>query len=274
LKLKRKILFLPGILIALALACNLPTPTRSLPVEVGATLTSMASLQSAVPNPPEILQDLPITATLTPTGTPTPAPNIPMVSVSLDTNCRTGPGMAYDYLDGLRVGEKAEVVGKYTAVAPGYWIIKKGAITCWLWGQYATVEGDVSGLPEIAPPPSPTPSPTATATATPTTPPLVGDLSIVKIYMTTKYEIVAQIRTNPIGSLSGSFQYKVFANGSQVAQGTCAVPTGDIACYTGYKVVGSKTIRIEIDTNNSIQEIDESNNFFIETCSQSPFVCA
>ena len=92
--------------------------------------------------------------------------------------------------------------------------------------------------------------------------------------MTTKYEIVAQIRTNPIGSLSGSFQYKVFANGSQVAQGTCAVPTGDIACYTGYKVVGSKTIRIEIDTNNSIQEIDESNNFFIETCSQSPFVCA
>ena len=90
-----------------------------------------------------------------------------MVSVSLNTNCCTGPGAAYDYLAVLLVGEKAEVVGKYTSVSPPYWIIKKGLITCWLGGQYAAVEGDTSLLPEMVPPPSPTPPPSATPTKSP-----------------------------------------------------------------------------------------------------------
>ena len=45
-----------------------------------------------------------------------------------------------------------------------YWIIQNPdkAGTCWLWGEYATVTGTLTGLPIMTPPPSPTPSPTAT----------------------------------------------------------------------------------------------------------------
>jgi hypothetical protein len=38
--------------------------------------------------------------------------------------------------------------------------------TCWLWGMYATVEGNTEYLPEMTPPPTPTPLP-PTATVQP-----------------------------------------------------------------------------------------------------------
>jgi hypothetical protein len=81
-----------------------------------------------------------------------------MVSVSVDTNCRTGPGKIYDYIGALIVGETAEVVGQ--SMDGQYWIIKNPDQPgeCWLWGYYATVEGPVAGLPKYTPPPTPTPS--------------------------------------------------------------------------------------------------------------------
>jgi hypothetical protein len=85
-----------------------------------------------------------------------PDQGAPTVSVSKDTNCRTGPGQPHPSVGGLAVGETAEVVG----VSPGgdFWIIKNPdniGTTCWLWKQYATVTGDTSGLPVIQPPPTP-----------------------------------------------------------------------------------------------------------------------
>jgi len=56
-------------------------------------------------------------------------------------------------------GAIAEIVGKYPA--PVYWIIKTPTNeTCWLWGEYATVEGDTSTLPDMAAPPAPVAAPT------------------------------------------------------------------------------------------------------------------
>jgi hypothetical protein len=62
----------------------------------------------------------------------------------------------------LQVGEQAEVVGKNTVA--NYWVIKNpdASGTCWLWGMYATVEGDTTNLPEITPPPTPTSPPPTT----------------------------------------------------------------------------------------------------------------
>ena len=79
-----------------------------------------------------------------------------MVSVSLDTNCRTGPSTAYDSVGALLVGQSAEVVGKYSSA--NWWIIQNPSEpgTCWIWGQYASVTGDTSSLPEMTPPPPPT----------------------------------------------------------------------------------------------------------------------
>ena len=112
-----------------------------------------------------------VTATpLMPSGTPLPAltltTQVPLVSVSVETNCRTGPGTVFPALGVLRVGQSAEVVG--VSIYKDTWIIKlpsNPAVTCWLWGQYATVVGDTSGLPAITPPPTPTPQFTSTPAA-------------------------------------------------------------------------------------------------------------
>jgi hypothetical protein len=54
------------------------------------------------------------TMTLTPSSTLTPTESKPMISVSVDTNCRTGPGKIYDWIGALLVGEEAEVVAANT----------------------------------------------------------------------------------------------------------------------------------------------------------------
>ena len=102
--------------------------------------------------------------TLTLTLTATVTPSIPMVTVSVATNCRTGPGKIYDWVSVLDVGRQAEVVARN--VDSTYWVIKNpgGAGTCWLWGNHATVSGSIAALPVWDAPPTPTPS---AITATP-----------------------------------------------------------------------------------------------------------
>jgi len=97
------------------------------------------------------------TPSLTSTPTFTLTPSVPMVSVNVETNCRTGPGTAYDILGVLPAGQSAEVVGRNSS--GDTWIIKlpsNPAIICWLWGQYATTVGNTSGLTVYTPPPTPT----------------------------------------------------------------------------------------------------------------------
>jgi hypothetical protein len=84
------------------------------------------------------------------------------VSVSANTNCRTGPLAIYDLVSILYVGQTAEVVGRDEGGLN--WVIRDPdhpARTCWLWGRYATLVGNAEALPVIAPPPTPTPAPTA-----------------------------------------------------------------------------------------------------------------
>ena len=112
------------------------------------TLAAMAT------NTPEFT----FTPSLTPTPTFTFTPEIPRVSVSVQTNCRSGPGTAYDVLGILNVGQTADLVGRSST--GDTWIIRlpsNSAITCWLWGQYATTTGNTSGLTVFTPPPTPTP---------------------------------------------------------------------------------------------------------------------
>jgi hypothetical protein len=171
------IIFIISALVIAALSCNLPSGASAPADDASASqipaVATQADVQDQNPTagqPDPTATDTP-TPSLTPSITPTMTPSIPMVSVSVNTNCRKGPGIVYDNLAALLVGEQAEVVGKYTAADPDYWIIKKNSVTCWLWGEYATVEGNTSNLPEMVPPPTPTPSPTPTATATATVTP-------------------------------------------------------------------------------------------------------
>jgi hypothetical protein len=103
-----------------------------------------------------------------PIATATPTLGPPMVSVSANTNCRAGPGDIYDYLGALLVGEEALVTGKLADES--YWYIENPDAPppqCWLWGMYATVSGDKSGIPVLTAPPTPTPENTPTPTPEP-----------------------------------------------------------------------------------------------------------
>lgn len=101
----------------------------------------------------------------TATQTPTPTLSIPMITATRATNCRFGPSRAFDVLGYLLPGQKVEVRGRLSG--GGWWYIQnpdRPTQSCWVWDQTTEVEGDVSPLPFITPPPTPTPSITPTAT--------------------------------------------------------------------------------------------------------------
>ena len=104
-----------------------------------------------------------------PAPTEAPSPQLTTVSVTTATNCRTGPDINYSLVLTFQPGASAVVVGKYSPA--NYWIINTPTGgTCWLWGAYATVQGDTSTLPEIA-----APAPPPVAAVEPTEEPPSGD---------------------------------------------------------------------------------------------------
>jgi hypothetical protein len=125
--------------------------------------TSPAAPSQIMPptEPPPTATETPLpsaTITITPTLTLTPTPPAPIIQVSENTHCRTGPGLTYDSIGVLEVGEKAEVLEQSTI--EDYWYISNPDDpdeACWLSGLYAEVIGDVSQLAAYTPMPSPTP---------------------------------------------------------------------------------------------------------------------
>ncbi len=145
-----RILIAFNILLVAAMACNLQGPSASSAPNLVATITAQAMTLAAPVNTP------------VPQGKASP----PQVSVTSVTNCRSGPSTAYALVITVNPGENLQLVGKDTA--DNYWIVTNPlGGTCWLWGQYAVINGDTSSLPEVPPPPAPTPKPTKAPKPTP-----------------------------------------------------------------------------------------------------------
>ncbi len=148
-------LFAPVLLVAMLAflqACNFPRPTP-MGQPNAATATALAATQQAA--------GVPVTGG---TGTPTQT----TLSVQTNTNCRVGPGSAYDLVATLKPGSSFLVIGKYSA--GNFWIVANPTGgSCWVSGRNATVVGNTSNLPEYPAPANATatPSPAALATATP-----------------------------------------------------------------------------------------------------------
>lgn len=167
----KKIMISILVLALAAFACTMPgeAPTQDATEEttdqpdLAATITAQALTLQAPTSTAEAPTET-STPEATATITLTPTPTVPMVSVSVNTNCRTGPGVQFDLIGALNIGQTAEVVGKYQNGS--YWVIKTPGSSgnCWLWGNYATVSGNTSNLPEYPSPPTPTPSLTPTPT--------------------------------------------------------------------------------------------------------------
>ena len=149
-----------------ALACALPavvapdagaiSTAAAQTVIAGLTQAALAATMqtpmpsSATPEPPTYTPTQTLTATLTFTSTPA----IPRISVSVATNCRSGPGKVYDYEGALLAGETAEVFGRDPSGR--YWYIRNpesGSKFCRVWGEYALVTGNTSFPPIYTPTP-------------------------------------------------------------------------------------------------------------------------
>jgi hypothetical protein len=117
-----------------------------------ASATEQASIASPtfIPGPPPL--------TSTPILTPTPM--APIIEVSLDTNCRLGPGKVYEMVGALLVGETTEILARGSVL--NYWVVDNPDYPgheCWLWGKFATVSGDTSQLPIRSAAPTPVSAP-------------------------------------------------------------------------------------------------------------------
>jgi hypothetical protein len=146
------------------LACNLPStdgPVDQQPQQEDGVSQVQPETPTSTPSPPEIVVNTPeptATITYTPTITPTFTASVPLVSVSVDTNCRFGPAAIYDWLGAILVGEIAEIVGKNYENTHLYIVNPdRPGEFCWITKQYANVEGELLSVPVLTPEPTPTP---------------------------------------------------------------------------------------------------------------------
>jgi uncharacterized protein YraI len=154
------------LLVFILSACNFPT--RQTPrfeetlqaglVQTAAALTAIAPFEKPVPQfvAPVVqvpVEQAPVAAppAVQPAHSfvPVSQTGLPVVTVSVNTNCRSGPARAYSMLGWLLVGEQAVVVGHNQRL--NYLVIQnpRGEGNCWLWGQYATVFGDLNTVPHV-----------------------------------------------------------------------------------------------------------------------------
>lgn len=194
-----------------ALACNIPAEQVPPPGEVqtAAALTvqaviatpSVAAGESASPTP----QTPSPTISPSQTITVTPTYSMPMLTVRESTNCRTGPGEAYEVVFTYLKGKKLEIVGRYD---PGnFWLVKSNESptgTCWLWGEYVDVIGSYWAVSSVTPPP--------TSTSAPPRAPSIQEWNFSCSGLTLTFTVIwKDVATGETG-------YRIFRNGEQLAE--------------------------------------------------------
>lgn len=195
----------------------------------------------------------------------TPTPSTPTVTVSAATNCRTGPDQSYSLVLTFQPGATAQVVGKYSA--SNYWIINTPTGgTCWLWGQYATVQGNISTLAEIAPPALPPTQVVAVPpTQVPTQPPAAPTKSIIAIGPIINPGVILALKPSAPAKLNvtTNCQYLFFPL-KQLISRTDALAWTSVSNADGYNIYlnGAAYSLVKAPTTNAI--INESNSTLIE----------
>ncbi len=202
-------------------------------------------LDTDVPTlPPTPEPTLPPTATLVPpTATPvpptvaptaTPEPIWPVLHVTEDTNCRSGPSPIYNIEGYLTPEMRVNVVGVNTGNS--WWWVENPTYPgyhCWVWMITSVVEGDTSVVPTYLDPWTPTPGLP------------VIDVDIVNwtpsqtVKCPVKLSFAGAIRTNRMGEIS----YRWLKNGSLVVEtGKVTIAADSMAFIaTSFNVSSSET---------------------------------
>jgi hypothetical protein len=93
------------------------------------------------------------TPSLTPTATITSTPNKPSLTLTLNANCRSGPGQAYPIMDVFTQGQVLTLDGR-NEDSSWLWVRGPGGSGhCWVSTSMGTASGNWSGLPLVAAPP-------------------------------------------------------------------------------------------------------------------------
>jgi hypothetical protein len=152
-----------------ATVCNLsqffPAPTLAAPTSPAPTTPPV---DTSVPLPSVTTEIIPTATsefTFTPSVPPTlaPSPTLPpsatpatptITPLTMDANCRFGPGTTYLSIGGLRVGETAPILG--TNADHTWWQIQTprelpGSL-CWIRYTVVTASGDLSLVPVVPTP--------------------------------------------------------------------------------------------------------------------------
>ena len=178
------LLFFISILFLATLACNAfageAEPTLSVPPPI-VTLEN----GTAVPGQATVISGIAPTATL-PGGSSGDATAVassdPYITILVDLNIRSGPGVAYDRLGFFLKDSTAQVLGQDPA--SGWWLVACpsdiAAPQCWVSGgsQYS-LGTNVGSVPVAAAPPTPTPVPTTAPTDSDADTAVLGSLSYI-----------------------------------------------------------------------------------------------
>ncbi len=120
-------------------------PSGTAPTEAGSPVAATSA--SAVASPGTVTP----TATTTLTPTATSPGDKPVLTITANSNCRSGPGGSYKNITSYTTGTKLDIVAHDTE--NDYWQVKipNSQETCWVWGQYTTTSGNVANVPTAAP---------------------------------------------------------------------------------------------------------------------------
>ncbi len=165
------LLFFISILFMATLACNAFAGETEPAISVPPPAVTVVD-GTAVPDSQTPIADIAPTATLpggSDDGSGTAVANgNPYITILVDLNIRSGPGVVYDRLGFFLKDSTAQVLGQDPV--SGWWLVACpsdiAAPQCWVSGgsQY-TLANNAEGVPVAAVPPTPTPVPTATATS-------------------------------------------------------------------------------------------------------------
>jgi hypothetical protein len=150
----RSLFFVLSIFLMLVMsACNLPNASSGLSInDQAATIVAM-TLQAA-----QAVENTPTTQTIlnTPTAISivTKSGGPAKLTVTDNTNCRSGPGTNYSKVTTIPGSTTVTIVARYAT--GDFWIVTPadGLANCWVQAGLGTVTGDTTILPRVTPVPS------------------------------------------------------------------------------------------------------------------------
>lgn len=168
---KRKIFYMIIVmLLGTTSGCTTAAPTPDMAATIAVNVAveqTMAALKTQSVITELAYQEQNPTETPTPSPTPTSAytstPDKVTLTLSKDTYCRKGIYTKSPFVALMTAGKTYDVLAVDTNNQAYYVVEPDHTFTyCWLWGEYATVSGNVDSLPVYTPQPLPTPTYTPT----------------------------------------------------------------------------------------------------------------